>query len=64
MQEHDVVEVRATGVTPESVTERVQEVLDRHDQDGWSLQTVQPIIYNSSTTGYLLLIFERRSADS
>lgn len=61
MAEHHVVEVRATGNTPEAVATHLQEVLDEHDRDGWSLQTVQPIIYNSSTTGYLLLIFERGS---
>ncbi len=56
---HHVVEVRATGVTPEAVAARMQEILDEHDRDGWTLRQVQPIIYNSSTTGYLLLIFER-----
>ena len=56
---HHVVEVRATGVTPEAVASRTQEVLDAHDADGWRLREIQPIIYNSSTTGYLLLIFER-----
>lgn len=59
MQEHHVVEIRATGFTPESVAERMQETLDEHDAQGWTLQDVQPIIYNSSTTGYLLLIFQR-----
>lgn len=59
MSEHRVVEVRATGNTPESVAGHMQDVLDEHDREGWSLQSVQPIIYNSSTTGYLLLIFER-----
>lgn len=59
MQQHDVVEVRATGVTPESVAAHMQTVLDEHDQEGWRLQSIQPIIYNSSTTGYLLLVFER-----
>lgn len=56
---HHVVEVRATGVTPEAVAARMQDVLDEHDRDGWTLREIQPIIYNSSTTGYLLLIFER-----
>lgn len=59
MQQHEVVEIRATGCTPESVAAHMQEVLDKHDADGWALQSVQPIIYNSSTTGYLLLIFQR-----
>ncbi|MBN9128847.1 DUF4177 domain-containing protein [Paenarthrobacter ureafaciens] len=59
MQEHHVVEVRATGYTPESVATKVQEELDKHDAEGWSLENIQPIIYNSSTTGYLLLVFAR-----
>lgn len=56
---HHVVEVRATGITPEAVAVRMQDILDEHDRDGWTLRQIQPIIYNSSTTGYLLLIFER-----
>jgi len=63
MQEHDVVEIRATGYTPEFVTERMQEVLDEHDAQGWHLENIQPIIYNSSTTGYLILVFARPKKD-
>lgn len=63
MQEHDVVEIRATGYTPEYVAERMQEVLDEHDAQGWSLESIQPIIYNSSTTGYLILVFARAKKD-
>jgi hypothetical protein len=63
MQEHHVVEVRATGYTPENVSERLQQALDEHDAQGWTLQTVQPIIYNSSTTGYLILIFQREAQE-
>lgn len=59
MQEHHVVEVRATGYTPEAVAEKMQAVLDEHDAQGWSLESIQPIIYNSSTTGYLILVFAR-----
>lgn len=59
MQEHHVVEIRATGYTPEYVTERMQEVLNEHAADGWILDSIQPIIYNSSTTGYLILVFTR-----
>lgn len=59
MQEHHVVEVRATGYTPEYVAEQIQEVLDQHDAEGWTLENIQPIIYNSSTTGYLILVFAR-----
>lgn len=59
MQEHHVVEVRATGYTPEYVAEKLQEELDTHDAQGWTLESIQPIIYNSSTTGYLILVFAR-----
>jgi hypothetical protein len=59
-----VVEVRATGRTPEVVTDEIQSVLTEHEIDGWELKTVQPIIYNSSTTGYLLLFFVRGTTDS
>ena len=57
--EHLVVDVRATGVMPAQVAAEVQVELDRAAADGWELQLIQPIIYNSSTTGYLLLIFTR-----
>lgn len=60
MVEYDVVEVRATGRTPEVVTDEVRAILTDHAKEGWELTQVQPIIYNSSTTGYLLLFFERR----
>jgi hypothetical protein len=59
MAEHEVVEVRATGRTPETVTAEIGEVLQKRSADGWELQHVQPIIYNSSTTGYLILFFRR-----
>lgn len=54
-----MVEVRATGRTPEVVADETQKILDGYGADGWDLTTVQPIIYNSSTTGYLLLFFKR-----
>jgi hypothetical protein len=59
MAENEVVEVRATGRTPEAVTEEIQKILTARQVDGWDLSHVQPIIYNSSTTGYLLLFFRR-----
>jgi hypothetical protein len=55
-----VVEVRATGRTPETVASDIQKLLDQRDTDGWDMTHVQPIIYNSSTTGYLLLFFAQR----
>lgn len=60
MPRHEVVEVRATGRTPDAVADELQKVLNERDQTGWDLTTVQPIIYNSSTTGYLLLFFAER----
>ena len=62
-REHLVVDVRATGVMPGEVAAQVQAELDRAAADGWELQLIQPIIYNSSTTGYLLLIFSRNSPE-
>lgn len=63
MIEQQVVEVRATSRTPEAVTDEIQHILTVRTKDGWELFHVQPIIYNSSTTGYLLLFFNRTSRD-
>jgi hypothetical protein len=57
--EHKVVAVRATGIVPDVVAEHVERTLSEVDADGWELQTIQPVIYNSATTGYLLLILRR-----
>lgn len=59
MAEHYVTEVRATGRTAEAVRDEIQKILEIQQTDGWDLTDVQPIIYNSSTTGYLLLFFVR-----
>ena len=59
MFEHSVVAVRATGLTPTVVAADVQEQLQAADKEGWELQMIQPVIYNSATTGYLLLILRR-----
>jgi hypothetical protein len=59
MYQHKVVDVRATGVMPGSVAEEIERVLDETAGDGWQLQMIQPVIYNSATTGYLLLILRR-----
>ncbi|MQA88278.1 MAG: hypothetical protein GEV03_27575 [Streptosporangiales bacterium] len=59
MAVHEVVEVRATGRTPEAVTDDIQQILDGRQKEGWEMTHVQPIIYNSSTTGYLLLFFRK-----
>ena len=49
-REHLVVDVRATGVMPGEVAAQVQVELDSASEEGWELQLIQPIIYNSSTT--------------
>ncbi|HEY5273732.1 MAG TPA: DUF4177 domain-containing protein [Acidimicrobiales bacterium] len=59
MAEHKVIEVRATGRQPDVVAADIQSTLDAYDAEGWELATIQPVIYNSSTTGYFLLIFAR-----
>jgi hypothetical protein len=41
------------------VTESIQEILSKRQEEDWELHTVQPVIYNSSTTGYFLLFFRR-----
>ncbi len=58
-REHRVVDVRATGVMPHEVAAQVELELNQAAADGWELERIQPVIYNSSTTGYLLLIFGR-----
>jgi hypothetical protein len=60
--EHKVTEIRATGVVPGVVAEEMERALSSASQDGWVLQSIQPVIYNSATTGYFLLIFQREIA--
>ena len=57
--QHKVVAVRTTGMMPVAVGEAIEEALNEAGMDGWDLKMIQPVIYNSSTTGYLLLIFHR-----
>jgi hypothetical protein len=63
-REHRVVDVRATGVMPHEVAAQVELELNQAAVDGWELERIQPVIYNSSTTGYLLLIFGRVATGS
>lgn len=63
-RQHKVVDVRATGVMPHEVAAQVELELNQADMDGWELERIQPVIYNSSTTGYLLLIFGRVATDT
>jgi hypothetical protein len=58
-QSHHVVAVRTTGIVPESVAERIERELCMQFSAGWLLERIVPVIYNSSTTGYFLLIFGR-----
>jgi hypothetical protein len=62
--EYEAVEVRATGRTPEAVTAEIGEILKKRSTESWDLQHVQPIIYNSSTTGYLIVFFCRETLDA
>jgi hypothetical protein len=59
MSEHRVVAVRATGVMPEAVAAEMERELQEAGREGWELELIQPVIYNSATTGYLLLILRR-----
>lgn len=59
MVEYKVVEVRVTGITPSAVADRLSAVLNEYEAEGWRRDSIQPIIYNSSTTGYLLVVFAR-----
>lgn len=59
MFEHRVIAVRATGLMPDAVAEEVEQQLNKAGGDRWELHMIQPVIYNSSTTGYFLLIFRR-----
>ena len=59
MYEHKVIDVRATGVMPEAVAGAFAEQLNEAAKEGWELFQVQPVIFNSSTTGYFLLILRR-----
>lgn len=61
MVEHKVIDIRATGVMPSVVGEEIERRLAEAAADGWELQLIQPVIYNSATTGYLLLILRRET---
>jgi hypothetical protein len=57
-----VITIKVVGRHPDAVADDVEESLNAAAADGWRLRTLQPITYNSSTTGYLLLIVERTGA--
>lgn len=62
--EYRIRELRATGRTPEAVSIDLEAILNEESADGWALDRIQPIIYNSSTTGYLLAIFTREAGQA
>jgi hypothetical protein len=59
MQEYKVVDVRATGRTPEAVGADLEQALNAAAEEGWQYRDTRPIIYNSSTTGYFLILLDR-----
>jgi hypothetical protein len=63
MAKLEAVEVRALGRTPEAVTGEIGNILKKRPTDAWDLQHVQPIMCNSSRTGYLALDFRRESVN-
>ena len=62
MIEHRIVDVRATGVMPSAVAAEIESTLNEASKDGWTLDRIQPVIYNSATTGYFLLFLQRETA--
>lgn len=59
MLEYKVVDIRATGRTPETVGADMEKALNDAAAEGWIYRDTRPIIYNSSTTGYFLVLFDR-----
>lgn len=59
MLEYKVVNVRATGRAPEAVGDEMEQALNDAAAEGWTYRDTRPIIYNSSTTGYFLILFDR-----
>jgi hypothetical protein len=59
VKQYKVIEIRATGRTPEAVSADLEVLLNEHAAQGWVYTDTRPIIYNSSTTGYLLIILVR-----
>jgi len=57
--EYRTREIRATGRTPEAVSVELAQLLNEEAESGWALDRIQPIIYNSSTTGYLIVVLTR-----
>lgn len=58
MVEHRVVAVRATGRTDSAVAADIAAALVA-DGGRWQLFGTQPVVYNSSASGYLFLFLTR-----
>lgn len=64
MLEYKVVDVRATGRAPEAVGADLERALNEASAQGWTYRDTRPIIYNSSTTGYFLILLDRENTDA
>ena len=62
VRETHVVTINVVGRHPDAVADDVEASLNASAAEGWRLRAIQPITYNSSTTGYLLLFLERTEA--
>lgn len=62
--EYKTREIRATGRTPEAVSADLADLLNAETTEGWVFDRLQPIIFNSSTTGYFIAIFSRPRTES
>lgn len=56
--EHRVVTVRATGRVPAEVVADLETEFPTHET-GWEWITSEPLIFNSSASGYLLFFLRR-----
>jgi hypothetical protein len=56
--EHRVVAVRATGRAPADVVADIESELPGHEA-GWEWVASEPLVFNSSASGYLLFFLRR-----
>ena len=56
--EHRVIAVRATGRVPADVVADIETELPGHEA-GWEWVASEPVIFNSSASGYLLFFLRR-----
>lgn len=62
MTQHRVVTVRATGYVMDDAVAELNKVLVEESRTGWRLHSMQPIIFNSASTGYLLLFLTKEGS--